>query len=63
MIGFLIYELFELCYYMTKLGYNGISSVISWYNYNNNLTEEQIKNKIKELKIEIKKLEEISSKK
>lgn len=63
MIGFLIYEFFELCYYLTKLGYNGITSIYNWYYQSDNLTKDEIKNKINELKLKIKELEELSTKK
>tara|TARA_B110000908_G_C10263425_1_gene461206 strand:- start:2979 stop:3170 length:192 start_codon:yes stop_codon:yes gene_type:complete len=62
MIGYLIYEFFELVYYLSKLGYNGVAGLYYWYYSNNNITREDLENKISSLKLKIKKFEEIKSK-
>lgn len=58
MIGFILYEFFEMLFYISKLGYNGVSNIYNWYYKNkNDLTNDDIKNKIIELKKHIIELE------
>lgn len=62
MLGLILYESFELVYYISKLGYNGISNIYKWYY--DLPSEEQIKyqDKIKMLEDRLKQLEESNKK-
>ena len=57
MIGFVLYEAFDLMYHVGKMGYNGVNGVYRWY-YKIPSTEEEKEEKIKLLEEKIKTMEE-----
>lgn len=61
MIGFILYEAFDLMYHVGKMGYNGVNGVYRWY-YKIPSTEDQKDDKIKSLEEKIKTMEENYSK-
>lgn len=56
MIGFIIYELVETAWSLSKLSFNGLASAYNWY-YSIPSPEEKITNQLKYLQDEIKELE------
>ena len=61
MIGLILYEAFDLVYYVGKIGYNGVSGAYRWY-YSipdeQTSKEEEKENKIKMLENQIMKMED-----